>query len=417
MDRRTFLIRCASLSVGGAVLTSMPAWARRAIEKETLRFDSELYHRFCNPESSDRPFVRWWWNGNRIQAEELVRELRLLHDAGVGGVEINPVKFPEEADLLDTHPVRWLSPEWIDLLKVTFDEAKRLGMICDLIVGSGWPFGAEYLEDDERGQVMVIALKRIEGPARVEYSAFELFQEADPQVNNPYPGRTMEMVSLQLVPDPLDDFERIVDLSDQKANDRIVVEVPEGRYALYALVKVHSFMQVINGVPGANGPTLNHFNAAAVRKYLTRMSDAIEQRIGPLRQYIRALFVDGLELEGANWCDDMREVFIRRRGYDPIPMLPLTMFKTGGMGNVIDSHYCVEMTDQVRDRVERVRYDFCRTQAELLDERFFIPYQEWCRSLGVLSRVQAYGRGVHPLNSALHCDIPEGASTKASPLV
>ena len=106
MDRRTFLIRCASLSVGGAVLTSMPAWARRAIEKETLRFDSELYHRFCNPESSDRPFVRWWWNGNRIQAEELVRELRLLHDAGVGGVEINPVKFPEEADLLDTHPVR-----------------------------------------------------------------------------------------------------------------------------------------------------------------------------------------------------------------------------------------------------------------------------------------------------------------------
>ena len=229
MDRRTFLIRCASLSVGGAVLTSMPAWARRAIEKETLRFDSELYHRFCNPESSDRPFVRWWWNGNRIQAEELVRELRLLHDAGVGGVEINPVKFPEEADLLDTHPVRWLSPEWIDLLKVTFDEAKRLGMICDLIVGSGWPFGAEYLEDDERGQVMVIALKRIEGPARVEYSAFELFQEADPQVNNPYPGRTMEMVSLQLVPDPLDDFERIVDLSDQKANDRIVVEVPEGR--------------------------------------------------------------------------------------------------------------------------------------------------------------------------------------------
>lgn len=410
MDRRTFLIRCASLSVGGAVLTSMPAWARRAIEKETLRFDSELYHRFCNPESSDRPFVRWWWNGNRIQAEELVRELRLLHDAGVGGVEINPVKFPEEADLLDTHPVRWLSPEWIDLLKVTFDEAKRLGMICDLIVGSGWPFGAEYLEDDERGQVMVIALKRIEGPARVEYSAFELFQEADPQVNNPYPGRTMEMVSLQLVPDPLDDFERIVDLSDQKANDRIVVEVPEGRYALYALVKVHSFMQVINGVPGANGPTLNHFNAAAVRKYLTRMSDAIEQRIGPLRQYIRALFVDGLELEGANWCDDMRDEFIRRRGYDPIPMLPLTMFKTGGMGNVIDSHYCVEMTDQVRDRVERVRYDFCRTQAELLDERFFIPYQEWCRSLGVLSRVQAYGRGVHPLNSALHCDIPEGES-------
>lgn len=410
MDRRTFLIRCAALSAGGVLAATLPSWAQRALEEKTLRFDSDLYRRFTDPASTDRPFVRWWWNGDRVKADELVRELRLLHAAGVGGVEINPVKFPEEADPLDTHPLRWLSPEWIDMLKAAFDEAKRLGMTCDLIVGSGWPFGAEYLEGDERGQVMVVAVKKLEGPATVVYSPFELFLEADPQVNNPYPGRTMELVSLQLVPDPLDDLAQITDLSEQKDLDRITVEVPAGSHALYALVKVHGFMQVINGVPGANGPTLNHFNAQAVRKYLTRMSGAIESRIGPLRDHIRALFIDGLELEGANWSDDMREEFIRRRGYDPMELLPLTMYKTGGMGNVIDYRYGVEMGDAVRGRIDRVRYDFCRTQAELIDERFFVPYSEWCRSLGVLSRVQAYGRGVHPLGSSLHCDIPEGES-------
>ena len=410
MDRRTFLIRCAALSAGGVLAATLPSWAQRALEEKTLRFDSDLYRRFTDPASTDRPFVRWWWNGDRVKADELVRELRLLHAAGVGGVEINPVKFPEEADPLDTHPLRWLSPEWIDMLKAAFDEAKRLGMTCDLIVGSGWPFGAEYLEGDERGQVMVVAVKKLEGPATVVYSPFELFLEADPQVNNPYPGRTMELVSLQLVPDPLDDLAQITDLSEQKDLDRITVEVPAGSHALYALVKVHGFMQVINGVPGANGPTFNHFNAQAVRKYLTRMSGAIESRIGPLRDHIRALFIDGLELEGANWSDDMREEFIRRRGYDPMELLPLTMYKTGGMGNVIDYRYGVEMGDAVRGRIDRVRYDFCRTQAELIDERFFVPYSEWCRSLGVLSRVQAYGRGVHPLGSSLHCDIPEGES-------
>lgn len=282
MDRRTFLIRCAALSAGGVLAATLPSWAQRALEEKTLRFDSDLYRRFTDPASTDRPFVRWWWNGDRVKADELVRELRLLHAAGVGGVEINPVKFPEEADPLDTHPLRWLSPEWIDMLKAAFDEAKRLGMTCDLIVGSGWPFGAEYLEGDERGQVMVVAVKKLEGPATVVYSPFELFLEADPQVNNPYPGRTMELVSLQLVPDPLDDLAQITDLSEQKDLDRITVEVPAGSHALYALVKVHGFMQVINGVPGANGPTLNHFNAQAVRKYLTRMSGAIESRIGPL---------------------------------------------------------------------------------------------------------------------------------------
>ena len=223
MDRRTFLIRCAALSAGGVLAATLPSWAQRALEEKTLRFDSDLYRRFTDPASTDRPFVRWWWNGDRVKADELVRELRLLHAAGVGGVEINPVKFPEEADPLDTHPLRWLSPEWIDMLKAAFDEAKRLGMTCDLIVGSGWPFGAEYLEGDERGQVMVVAVKKLEGPATVVYSPFELFLEADPQVNNPYPGRTMELVSLQLVPDPLDDLAQITDLSEQKDLDRITV--------------------------------------------------------------------------------------------------------------------------------------------------------------------------------------------------
>ena len=48
MDRRSFLIRCASLSVGGAVLASMPAWARRAIENETLRYHFQQSYTVLN---------------------------------------------------------------------------------------------------------------------------------------------------------------------------------------------------------------------------------------------------------------------------------------------------------------------------------------------------------------------------------
>ena len=41
-----------------------------------------------------KPFVRWWWNGDKVDTIELKRELRLLRDAGIGGVEINPIEFP-----------------------------------------------------------------------------------------------------------------------------------------------------------------------------------------------------------------------------------------------------------------------------------------------------------------------------------
>ena len=88
--------------------------------------------------------------------DELKRELHILKEAGIGGVEINPVKFPgNDTDDLGKKSLPWLSDEWIDMLKVAFDEAKSLDMTCDLIVGSGWPFGAEFLTGDERADVVV----------------------------------------------------------------------------------------------------------------------------------------------------------------------------------------------------------------------------------------------------------------------
>jgi hypothetical protein len=62
--------------------------------KEEILTCEELYQEFKQPASEYRPFVRWWWNGDKVEAEELVRELHLLKEAGIGGVEINPIAFP-----------------------------------------------------------------------------------------------------------------------------------------------------------------------------------------------------------------------------------------------------------------------------------------------------------------------------------
>ena len=111
-----------------------------------------------------------------MERGELARELRLLKEAGIGGVEINPAKFPARTNDLDKPSLQWLSPGWIELLKFTLAEAKSLDMTCDLIVGSGWPFGAEWLQDEERSQVVVIGTKKLEGPLDYEVSLFELFK-------------------------------------------------------------------------------------------------------------------------------------------------------------------------------------------------------------------------------------------------
>ncbi len=173
-------------------------------------------------------------------------------------MEINPIEFPTrfEGDDLGKPSLKWLSDEWIEMLRIVFEEAKSLGMTCDLIVGSGWPFGAEYLEGEERSQIVVIAVKKLTGPLDYEISEFEIFKEADPAVSSPFPGRKMELLSLYLVPDPLDNMDQVIDLAEIKVNGSFKVSVPPGKYALYGLVKIHGFMEVINGAPGATGPVL-----------------------------------------------------------------------------------------------------------------------------------------------------------------
>jgi hypothetical protein len=368
-----------------------------------------LYDLFKHPSSQYRPYVRWWWNGNKVEAGELIRELRILKKAGIGGVEINPVEFPTrfEGDDLGKRSVKWLSEEWISLLKTVFDEAKSLGMTCDLIVGSGWPFGAEHLEGEERSQVVVISVKKLTGPAEYEISEYEIFREADPAVSSPFPGRQMELLSLSLVPDPLKSADQVVDISERSANGNFKVTIPDGKHAIYGLVKISGFMQVINGAPGATGPVLNHYNQAAVRRYLERMSGEIEKRIGPLSGHIRALFTDSMELEGANWSEGIMNEFSKRKGYNIFPFLPFILFKTGGMGNITDQKYGVALGKEFENMICRMRYDFETFKAELLEESFIRTYTEWCRSLNVKSRAQAYGRGFFPLEASFMFDIPE----------
>ena len=330
-----------------------------------------------------------------------------MKEAGIGGVEINPIKFPERTNDLGKHALQWLSAEWIELLQFTFSEAKSLDIVCDLIVGSGWPFGAEYLEGEERSQVVVIGTKKLEGPLDYEVSLFELFKEADPAISAPFAGRRMEMMAIKLVPSILNNIEEVKDLSDQIPNGYVQCKIPDGKYVLYALVKINGFMEVINGAPGANGPVLNHYNEAAVKKYLAHMSDTIQEKLGPLSEHIRSFFTDSLELEGANWCSDMQTEFQKRRGYDFTPWLPFLLFKTGSMGNTFDYNYGAEHGPEFKDMTERIRYDFELTKTELIKERFINSFTGWCKENNVKSRVQAYGRGYFPLEGSFDIDLPE----------
>jgi hypothetical protein len=362
-----------------------------------------LFELFKNPAVSSKPFVRWWWNGDKLSAKEILRELDVMKAAGIGGVEINPIAFPGGDDL-GIPSLQWLSPEWIEMVKVALQGAAERGMICDTIVGSGWPFGAEFLTREEQTQLLTLSGRKVSGPGVIQVNTTDLLNDSSPKVNK-YKDALEEIYALYLAPVSMDSFQAPVKLPF--AGEKTVsIHVPAGEHILYSLVKVTGFQAVINGAPGAAGPVLNHYNQEAVEKFLNRMSDNLFPAIKDLKPF-RAMFCDSMELEGANWCQDFPAEFKRRRGYELDPYLPFILFRVGGMGTPIDSGDITQLSGTAAEEIARVRYDFIVTCMDVMHDRFLVPYTQWCNKHGFKSRVQTYGREFHPLEASMEIDIPE----------
>ncbi|RYE24309.1 MAG: hypothetical protein EOP45_05965 [Sphingobacteriaceae bacterium] len=406
LHRRKFL-KISSITIAGIPLSKVTANRSWYQDLAAQPIADDLYEAFKNPTGTARPFVRWWWNGLRIVKEELLRELDMLKAAGIGGVEINSIRFPETADPLNYKEFEWLSDEWMEMVKVALKGAKERGLVCDIIMGSGWPFGGEFLKKDEQTQIMALGTRNLTGPQSFKIKRSELLDAVEPPISSKSNKKYKELSVLRLSPAMLQSLDTAVNL-DNKINDELITfNVPEGEHVLYFLVKITGFMAVIYGAPGASGPVLNHYNKKAVELYLNKMSDAIKAKIGSIGANFRSVFTDSLELEGANWCDDMLEEFNRRRSYSLLPYIPFILFKTGRLGRSLNEIYGAKFSVGLQETLDRVRYDFEITKMELFQERFLDTFLTWCKQNSILSRVQAYGREYHPSDSSMKVDIPE----------
>lgn len=407
VNRRKF-IKLSSVTMAGIPLsgiTKNASWYH--FSESDVAPQNDLYTAFVNPTGTAKPFVRWWWNGLRVVKEELVRELDMLKELGIGGVEINSIRFPDTADQLNYKEYEWLSSEWIEILEFALKAAKERDIICDIIMGSGWPFGGEFLTREEQTQLMALGTRDVTGPQTLTITKAELAKAVDPPVSFKNPDSYKELFALRLAPAKLESLDKIINLDAEVNKDSITINVPAGDYVLYSLVNITGYMSVIYGAPGAQGPVLNHYNKEAVQKYLNKMSDALTPKMGKLGNQFRSVFTDSMELQGANWYSGMAQQFKQRRGYDLLPYLPFILFKTGGQGRPINAKYGSDVSDSLKETLGRIRYDFELTKMELFKESFLDVFLNWCKVNGVKSRVQAYGREFFPLESSMDVDIPE----------
>jgi hypothetical protein len=195
------------------------------ISCDSNRKDNFLFQKFQIPEAEARPMVRWWWNGNAVEADELKRELAVMKKAGIGGVEINSIAMPTHAKKTDAIPLQWAGKEWCNMVKVASEEAKELGMITDLIVGSGWPFGGRFLEEDQIMQRLGVKKQRLEANSTinidvVEYLSFKSHYTPGTVVTKE--TSDVEVISVKLIPTQVNHLDEIIDITSEIKNNKLV---------------------------------------------------------------------------------------------------------------------------------------------------------------------------------------------------
>ncbi len=318
------------------------------------------------PSPAARPMMRWWWFGPAVTPQGLDRELQAMHDAGLGGVEVQPVYplVPDDRGRgLVNHP--FLSAPFLDAVRHSAETARRLGLRFDLTLGSGWPYGGPHIS--------------------IDHAAGRLRWEKVP----------VPAASRRVPLPPMTTGERLIAVTRPEGGAELTdirgdaVWLPEGARPseLWVFIAGPTGMMVKRAAVGAEGYVLDHYDRAALQAHL----DAVGT---PLLDALRGLapatvFCDSLEVFGSDWTPDLLAEFARRRGYDLRPHLPALVTGTDA-------------------RAVGLRQDWGRTLGELYEERFLAPLAAWTHARGSKLRIQGYGIPPATLSSNRLADLTDG---------
>ena len=342
-----------------------------------LRADglNNLQTSFSQPPDDSRIMMRWWWFGPSVTKAEIERELKVMKDGGIGGVEVQPT-YPLSLDdeTKGIKNFKLMSSEYLDALTFTAAKAKELGMRMDLTLGSGWPYGgSQFPPSEAAGRIRVVnvdvdaAKNSVPLPKLSEgEKAFAAF--LGPMQNVPdggYPFKEME----------------IRDGAAQLPSDR------NGATRLSFFIASQTKMKVKRAAYGNEGFVIDHYNPTVVDKFIKEIAEPSLKACGPNPPY--AVFCDSLEVAGEDWTSNFLEEFKKRRGYDLRPYLP-------------------SLFNNIGPKSADIRHDWGKTLTEVFNDNFISIFEKWAKDNGSKFRIQAYGTPPAALYSYAYADLGEG---------
>ncbi|MGB9643164.1 MAG: glycosyl hydrolase, partial [Candidatus Ratteibacteria bacterium] len=292
----------------------------------------KMLEEFKSPGSVYRGAPFWAWNG-KIEPEELRRQIRIMHQMGLGGF------FMHSRVGLDT---AYLSKEWFECINACADEAKKLGMLAYLYDEDRWPSGAAG----------GLVTKKPE--YRMRYLYMEIF---DNKKQVKWSNNIIAAFAANLEGKIIKNYTRI------KKNDKLTTDLK---------VLVFS-LEVYPNSDWYNGYTyLDTMNDQAVREFIKITHQQYKKYCGKyLGNVMPGIFTDEPNYGGhyftyISWTKKLPDVFKKRYGYDILNHLPEILF------------------DVENQKISRVRYHYFDCITHLFVSAFAKQISDWCEKNKIL---------------------------------
>ena len=324
------------------------------------------------PTSSDeaKAGARWWIFGSAVDTANIRWNMEQYASHGIGALEITPIYGVQGED---SREIPYLSDKWMEMLRFTMEQGKRLGIEIDMATGTGWPFGGPWVPLEESTSKMVIVEGNGEGK-KVDHL------QLTAKDNKPENCRFVGAYAFGEGGAYADLTSSATDAG--KGSIVINAKLPsKGKWRIVALFQKLGVMKVKRPAPGGEGWVVDHFNKSSVEHYLKHISDAFDRTGTP---YPHTFFNDSYEVSEGDYTPQLFEEFEKRRGYS-----------------------LKEKFNLLVDGDKKVVADYRETLGDLILENFTKTWTAWAHSHGAITRNQAHGSPANLLDCYAAVDIPE----------
>jgi hypothetical protein len=369
---------------------------------------------FLNPPETAKPQTWWHWVDGNVSKDGITLDLEAMKRVGISKAHICNVGqgFP-------VGPASFMSEQWLDDFRFAATEAGRLGMKLGFNNTSGWSSsGGPWVKPEYAMQMVVTSEIHPQGGTRfigilplppIKAGFYrDIAVLAFPTCSDNVQIRDLDTKGLfdphfqyRQLPDsspvPADAVvpkSSIVDLTSKVTLEgKLTWDVPPGNWIILRVGYTPTGEKNRPAPESGLGLECDKLSRVALDKYWADGIEPILKNVGPLGgKVLNGCLIDSYEVGCNNWTPGFREEFVKRRGYDPIPFLPVLS------GQYVESG---EVT-------ERFLWDFRRTIGDLYAENYYGHFCELCRKHGLMSSVEPYDGPFECLQAGTKADIVMG---------